>query len=284
MNVKKKFTSWEDAVAWLKKEPNYTQLVKDCYYDDSLYKAANRYWNSLEWQSIKDLLPNTIGKALDIGAGNGIASFALAKEGWATTAIEPDPSDTVGCGAIKKLAIESELTIKIIQAIGEKLPLPDETFNVVLARQVLHHANDLEKLCIELFRILKPGGMLIATREHVISGPKQLPCFLEQHPLHKLYGGENAYMLKEYKSALTSAGFLLVKTLGPFDSVINYAPFSNETLKDKLSQKIKKIPFGNIYAKILLNDLLFKKSMRLLSIVDRRPGRLFTFVAHKSAL
>ncbi len=41
----------------------------------------------------------------------------------------------------------------------------------------------------EFFRVLKPGGRLIAI-ENVISSKNDLPVFLDQHPLHKLYGGE----------------------------------------------------------------------------------------------
>ena len=46
------------------------------------------------------------GQALDVGAGRGIASYALAREGFTVTVLEPDDSHLVGAGAIRSLAEE----------------------------------------------------------------------------------------------------------------------------------------------------------------------------------
>ena len=53
-------------------------------------------------------------------------------------------------------------------------------------------------MCEEVARVLKPGGTFIATREHVISKKEDLPVFLANHPLHRFYGGENAFVLQKY--------------------------------------------------------------------------------------
>src|SRR6202521_5711825 len=92
--------SWEQAVRWLREQPEQRELVLANYYDDPLTEAATRYWRSAEWREIRTILPNPLGaKALDVGAGRGIASFALAKDGFAVTALEPDESGLVGAGA-----------------------------------------------------------------------------------------------------------------------------------------------------------------------------------------
>ncbi len=277
----KQFGSWEEAVEWLVAQPDQQELVKACYYDRPVRSAAERFWNSDEWQAVRKLLPFPPGKALDVGAGSGIASFALAKDGWDTTALEPDPSNTVGGGAIRTLAEKADIKITLVQEFGEQLPFPDAAFDVIHARQVLHHANDLGKFCRELFRVLKPGGTLVATREHVISRRGQLARFLERHPLHNLYGGENAFLLKDYKKALSAAGFRLERVIGPFDSVINYAPFTKETLREEFIRRLDKVPAGRLLARLLLRSALFDAGLKVLSLVDRRPGRLFSFVAWK---
>jgi ubiquinone/menaquinone biosynthesis C-methylase UbiE len=197
------FRTWEQAVEWLLEQPDKEDLVKACYYDRPVKRAAERFWNSEEWQATRTLLQSSVGKVLDVGAGSGISSFALAKDGWQTTALEPDSSHTVGAGAIRSLSNEYNLSIEVVQSYGEQLPFSDFTFDLIYARQALHHANDLNQLCKELFRVLKPGGTLLTVREHVISSPKQLEAFLNQHPLHQLYGGENAYTLSQYKAALS---------------------------------------------------------------------------------
>src|SRR5680860_1865369 len=134
----KQFGSWEDAVEWLVAQPEQQELVKACYYDRPAYLAAERFWKSDEWRAVCRILPVPCGTALDVGAGNGIASFALAKDGWETTALEPDPSKKVGGGAIHALAEDMGLKITVIQEFGEQLPFPDATFDVIHARQVLH--------------------------------------------------------------------------------------------------------------------------------------------------
>ena len=126
-----------------------------------------------EWLAIRDeLVFKNKGKALDIGAGRGISSYALTLDGWKVTALKPDKSDIVGTGAIKSFCEQAKINIKIIEAFGEKLPFPDNYFDLVYVRQALHHANDLNKFCCEVQRILKKGGIFIATREHVISKKK----------------------------------------------------------------------------------------------------------------
>lgn len=277
------FFSWEEAVEWLIQQPDQQELVKACYYDRPLYAAAERFFQSCEWIEIRRFFYTELkGKALDVGAGNGIASYALAKDGWETTALEPDSSTKVGAGAIRELANLSGVHINVVEEFGEELPFRDQEFNLIHARQVFHHANDLPQFCGELYRVTKPGGLLLATREPVISSARQLNHFLERHPLHQLYGGENAFTRQEYQNALVSAGFKLEKVLGPFDSVINYSPpFTDESLRDELEKRLCNVPMGKFVAPFVLHPRLFITSLRILSLLDRRPGRLFTFIARK---
>jgi SAM-dependent methyltransferase len=50
-----------------------------------------------------------------------------------------------------------------ISAIGESLPFPDNSFEVVICDNVVDHAESPERIARELVRILKPGGMLYFT-------------------------------------------------------------------------------------------------------------------------
>ena len=264
--------TWEEAVLWLKGQPDQAELVRSCFFDDPLIDAAERYYRSTEWQAVRSLLPKPDGKALDLGAGRGISSYALAKDGWKTTALEPDKSDIVGAGAIRSIAKEAGLNITVKETWGEKLPFKDGTFNCVHGRQVLHHAKDLRKFCSEVNRVLNTGGVFIATREHVISRREDLEIFLEKHPLHRLYGGENAYLLDEYISAIQDSGIKLTHILNPFQSDINLFPETIETLKALASGRVR-FPFPK-----LIPDFLFG----LLGNLFNAPGRLYTFVGRKN--
>ncbi|MES2883674.1 MAG: class I SAM-dependent methyltransferase [Pseudomonadota bacterium] len=277
------FLTWEAAVDWLVAQPDQQDLVRACYYDRPVAQAAERFWKGAEWEAIRKLLPASPGRALDVGAGAGISSYALARDGWQVTALEPDGSHTVGAGAIRGLAADGALDITVVQEFGERIAAADASFEVVHARQVLHHARDLPQFCRELHRVLKPGGVLVTTRDHVISGPAQLPAFLAAHPLHRFYGGENAYRVRDYRAALTQAGFEIEHCYGPFDSVINYAPRSKADLQREIGERVARLPAGALAQPLLRSKGLFATALWLLSRLDRRPGRLYTFVARRPA-
>lgn len=247
--------NWEEAVIWLKNQKGQGDLVKACFFDDPLIEACKRYWKSTEWKAIKKYLPNFKGKVLDVGAGRGISSFAFAKEGWKVFALEPDPSLIVGAGAIEEISRSANLDIEIFREWGEKLPFPDESFNVVFGRQVLHHSKDLDLLCREMGRVLKKGGIFIAVREHVISKKEDLPVFLASHPLHKFYGGENAFLLEEYEKSIKDAGIKLIHTLNPLESDINLFPRRNK------------------YFPIIL--------MKMAGNFVNHPGKVYSFIGKK---
>jgi SAM-dependent methyltransferase len=275
------FSSWEQAVRWLRAQPDKTELVLAAYYDDPLGAAAERYHSSEEWSALRGHLPASRGTALDVGAGRGIASYALAKDGFNVIALEPDPSALVGAAAIKGLANELNLPIRVVEEVSEKLPFEDGAFDVVFARAVLHHTQDLEVACREFFRVIKPGGLFIAIREHVISREEDLESFFKAHPLHSLYGGENAYLLSKYKDAIRSAGFALNQVYSPLESPINYAPQTLNVLRDEIAARAtSKLPFARCLVRFVLGlPWVWPIVLPLLTYVDDRPGRLYSFLA-----
>ncbi|MBI2798715.1 MAG: class I SAM-dependent methyltransferase [Gammaproteobacteria bacterium] len=284
MSESNAFVSWEDAVRWLKAQPEQRALVESAYYDDPLIVAAERYWVSAEWAGIRAYLPDARGRALDVGSGRGISAYALAKEGYRVSALEPDPSPYVGAGAIRMLAEESQLPIEVSESVAEKVPFNDRQFDLVFARAALHHAHDLGGTCHELFRVLKPGGRLIAVREHVITRRRDLAVFLSAHPLHRLYGGENAYLLLEYTAALEAAGFYTREVLAPLLSPINYAPQSITTLRAEIISKVSRIPgAATVLRGLLGSDALMRVVLRGGALIDNRPGRLYSFICDKAA-
>jgi SAM-dependent methyltransferase len=264
--------SWEQAVSWLRAQPGSQELVRACFFDDPLIDAAARYWRSTEWCAVRAYLPSIRGRALDVGAGRGIASYALARDGWSVTALEPDASDLVGAGAIRALAQDSGVAIEIVETWGEKLPFPNAGFDLVHCRQVLHHARNLDQLCREIGRVLKPGGTFIATREHVISKKEDLAGFQAGHPLHRLYGGENAFLLREYIDAIRDAGIVLRRIMNGLETDINFFPESIIGLRGRVEAKIGlRIPIP-----------ILRAALKLRGNLSDTPGRLYAFVGHKS--
>ena len=145
---------------------------KDGYakYADSYDKTA-KHLNSFEQNLIKRLLPDLADKhVVDLGAGTG-RIFDILKQ---KNAILPSTKLTAVDLSPEMLAELSSKhpEAKAIEANIEKLPLPDESADVVIAAFVIVHLKFLEKAFAEIARILKPGGILVLTNINQRKAPK----------------------------------------------------------------------------------------------------------------
>jgi ubiquinone/menaquinone biosynthesis C-methylase UbiE len=273
--------NWEDAIKDLRIKPENKRAVLDNYFDVDIDVSVERYRKSEEFIALMELIPTSTSTLLDIGAGRGIASYAFAKNNINVTALEPDPSFDVGAGAVKTLAIKHKLPITVVETFGETLPFDDNSFDVVYVRQVLHHANDLAIFCKEVNRVLKPGGLFIATREHVLSQEEDLNSFLNGHLLHHLYGGEHAYTLAFYLHCIKSAGLNVKKILNPFESIINFAPITKAEMKSNFANGLSKLTGKFIANRLISNPFVYSILVSLKATQDKTPGRLYSFVCTK---
>jgi SAM-dependent methyltransferase len=272
--------TWEEAIKALRDDPQHRQLIFDSYLTQDLFDNCDRFARSAEFAEVLRLIQVHAAAAedvLDIPAGNGIATHAFAAAGFRVTAVEPDSSPTVGRGAIRAVLQGRGLHARIIDAYGESLPLSSAEFDVVFVRQGLHHASDLACMLREYFRVLRPGGSLLACREHVVDNRAgSLQAFLNAQPDHQLYGGENAFTLDEYRSAIASAGFQMRAELDPYSSHINLHPDTIESL----GEKILRSPPGRALRLLLSEASVIKLGFWGLKRA-RLPGRLYTFLAVK---
>lgn len=284
--MNKKLLTYEESVHWMRSQPEHAELVKLCYLDKDNFVAAKRFAISEEFFEVVRLLGlfncNKKRKILDLGCGNGIASYAFASLGHDVSAVDPDSSDDIGLEAAVRLSsVISNGTISTFQASAESLPFADLTFDVIYARQALHHFSDLYRGLAECGRVLKPKGAFLATREHVVDDEQQLKAFLDSHILHKLHGGENAHPLPEYMLGIRHSGLKILKCLGPYDSVINHFPISNDEIKEGFFQSLKKklgVVAASFLVKIPQVESLYRSR---LSRSCNFPGRLYSFLCTK---
>ncbi len=286
--------TWEETIEKIRNEPEYQDLVRLAYFDANLPLNIERFRESEEYKATLDLFkkysPNA-HKILDVGSGNGISAINFALEGYQVTTVEPDKSLTIGSGAIRQMKKHygaDKLTV--IDAFAEDIKFNKNSFDIVYVRQAMHHANNLEKFVGECIRVLKPNGLFITVRDHVIYDEDDKELFLRSHPLHKFYGGENAYASAQYKAAITAAGAIIKKELKYYDSVINYYPTNTEELeqtkidymisvKKRLTKKIgvlSRIPFVfTLYKKI--------KGINASGALNEKKilGRMYTYIAIK---
>lgn len=272
----------DEAIRSLRADPAQADLVRDAYLGRDVEDSARRFESSDEWLATRALLSRWLDDAvvMDLGSGTGISTAAFVAAGAARVyAVEPDPSDEVGRGAMARLGLDSRVVP--VDAFGEGLPIESGSVDIAYARQVLHHARDLPGLVRECARVLRPGGAFLAVREHVVDDEEQLAIFRQNHPVHRLAGGENAYSLTDYTNAISAAGLQMMSVLDPWDSIINAFPAvrSAEELegyaRSRLEARIG--PAGRWLARVPgVEPLLWRQIRRPL------PGRIYAFLAEKT--
>ncbi|MBI4042667.1 MAG: methyltransferase domain-containing protein, partial [Deltaproteobacteria bacterium] len=165
-------------------------------------------------------------KVLEIGSGTGLFTEYFAKTGAHVHGIDlsPDlierakarfknpppkatisiPSPSMGEGQGEG---ESPFSIDLRVADAEKIPYPDNTFDVVAGICVLHHLN-LDQVLPEIHRVLKPGGKFIFSEPNMLN-----PQILLQKnvlPLKRLMGDtddETAFVRWKLASQLRLQGY-----------------------------------------------------------------------------
>jgi SAM-dependent methyltransferase len=274
----------DEAIRYMRSRPEYADVVRQTYLGEDVLESAERFTASGEFQEVRRLLrPDRLQGAavVDLGAGIGIASYAFARHGASRVyAVEPDPSHEVGYGALERL--RGELPIQVVESYGEAIDLPDGAADIVYARQVLHHTRDLPLVMRECARLLKPGGVFLACREHVVDNESQLKAFLAAHPVHQLAGGENAYSLPRYIQAIRDAGLRLEKVLAPSDSIINkYPAVQTQDDVDRLPAIRLRQRFGPLGSAVAAAPGVSRLIRRWMNRTS--PGRMYTFLAVKTA-
>lgn len=92
-----------------------------------------------------DRLPG--GRILDLGAGTGAANGVFG--GREVVALDPSP---------EMLALNTAPDRLV--AVGETLPLADESFDAVFSAYVFRNLDSVDETLAEIHRVLRPGGMV----------------------------------------------------------------------------------------------------------------------------
>ena len=110
---------------------------------------------------VRELIPATATRVLDLGCGPGDVMIRLARAcpSLKITAVDGSPAMI----QLAQTAIEESglsMTIRAWQGYVPGLPLPVGHFDAVLSKDFLHHLPDPMALWHEVRRLVKPGGFI----------------------------------------------------------------------------------------------------------------------------
>ncbi len=146
---------------------------------------------------------------LDLGSGGGIDVFISAQAVGATgKAIGVDATPEMVWRARKAARDMNATNVEFRLGEIECMPVESETVDVTISNCVINLSPDKDKVFGEIFRVLKPGG-IVAVSDMVTT--EDLAC--DEREMLRTWAGciGGAISLDEYVKKLTAAGFLDVK-------------------------------------------------------------------------
>ena len=143
------------------------------------------------------------GALLDIGCGTGFLIDLLAEQ-RAARYCGVDLSDEMIRAAKGKAIRGAEFTA----GSADKLPYPDESFDIVTCSQSFHHYPYPERAMLEAKRVLKPGGLYILSD----TGIGGVGAWIDNHILFKLMrsGDCRTTNRRGIEKRMAEAGFVII--------------------------------------------------------------------------
>ena len=125
--------------------------------DDELRRSAEleqRHW----WYSGRRALVRRLmrgvpaGRGIDVGPGPGGNAAVLRSMGWQMTGVELTHTGALLCAS---------RGVPVVRGDARRLPVPDESVDLVMSTDAWEHIDDDEAVARESFRVLRPGGRLL---------------------------------------------------------------------------------------------------------------------------
>jgi len=187
-----------------------TKAHWDAYWKENLdphvtYDNDNRVVNAI--LALGDVTGKRI---LEVGAGSGRDSIALAKAGARVTVIDYVRSSL---NVVATNAAAAGVNITMVCGDGTGMPFPEGTFDVVFHQGLMEHFRDERPLLRDNRRVLKPGGHVVIDvpqRWHIYTVGKKILIALDKW----FAGWETEYSIGQLRRLVESEGFRVTARFG----------------------------------------------------------------------
>ena len=150
-------------------------------------------------------------RVLDVACGTGIVARLASQQidaSGTVAGLDVNP----GMVAVARSATPSDMPIEWYEASADAMPLPDESFDVVLCQMGLQFMPDKNAALKEIHRVLEPGGRLVLN----VPGPTPRLLAIMEEALESHIGAEAAGFVnqvfslndtEEIQKLMSGAGF-----------------------------------------------------------------------------
>lgn len=175
--------------------------------------------NIMKWhKTVLSLIDTDLSgkKMLEVGCGNGDFSNYLSIERKADILGLDFSKESIAIAKDKKIKFNAPSSDFMV-GDAQNIALPDNTYDIIVSCECLEHIPEPQKMVSEIFRVLKPGGLVVLTTENYFNAYLYYRTYLNMRNIKFDSGSgvqpiENFFLFWQVSNMFRKAGFKKLRT------------------------------------------------------------------------